>query len=247
MKILIGFFSILLVLNAEAQILEEQCSLADKPRGANIAQFNGGEKVYSFEPDDAGWYKVRKEVYLPLSAVNAGEVSAGTEFKNEDEERIGRALADIKLKEIDTVEGFRSDDRVRAIVEGYLFKTKFERGSIPEERIGEILEVKNRTEQQAMFQELWDEYQAETREFEDLRAYVIRETNRTTAVEKDFRVITIFRGSSPYAIITNGHNATAPKIKDEWEDGDFRILYLYKPSSSQRELVNEIMYTFLAL
>lgn len=221
--------------------------MADKPRGADVAQFNAGEKVYSFEPDAAGWYKVRKEVYLPLSAVSNKEVAAGTEFKNEEEERIGRALADIKLKEIDTVEGFRSDDRVKAIVEGYLFKTKFERGSIPEERISEILEVKNRTEQQAMFEELWDEYEAETREFEDLRAYVIYETNRSTAAEKDFRVITIFRGSSPYAIITNGHTASAPKVKDEWGDGDFKILYLYKPSSSQRELVNEIMYTFLAL
>lgn len=247
MKLTFGLFLLLISLSLAAQKLEQAANFTAKPRGTEIAQFDAGEKVYSFEPDGAGWYKVRKEVYLPISAVSDKSVAAGTEFRNEAERVIGRAKEEIKLKELDTVAGFRSEDRIRGIVEGYLFKTKIVEGSIPEERISAILEIKNRTEQQAMFQEIWDEYDAESRQFQDLKAFVIRETNRTGAPEKDFRLITLFRGDSPYAVISNGHNVSAPKIKDEWEDGDFKIIYLYKPSNSQRELVNEIMYTYLAL
>ncbi len=232
--------------NVEAQILEDQAQFSDTKRGSAIFELNAGEHFYSFEPSD-GWYKARKKVYLKPADVADGRLSAGAPFYNEEGDKIGKSLEALKLYDLDTIEGFRSDTRLVAVVQGYVFETKIEEGTVPEERISQILTLKNRSDQKREFEALWDLNDAETREFGDLSATVIYEHNMGSAEEQDFRLIMIFRGSSPYALITNDHTVEIEKVKELWEDGNFKIYYFYKASSSQKETVEEMIYTFLAL
>ncbi len=249
MKKLIVLALLGLAISAKSQIIEESVKVLSKPSGEALFSLEAEEKVYSFAPEE-GWYKIRKEVYVdPKNVVDDKYIIAGTTFFTKENVKIGSALVEIKVKEGEKVEAFRGNDRFRAIVEGYLFKTKFVDGSVPEERISEILAMRNRNEQVPSFKELFELYDFEERKFEDLTAHVYREENKTLNEDKDFRVIMIFRGeTSPYAVMTNDHEVTAPKIKHSWEEYDFKVIYFYKPTSTQEELVQDkILYTFLGL
>lgn len=246
-----ALFTLLLLASVlHAQIIEDDgTEVLDEIRGEALFRLDAGADVYSYRPE-GGWYKVRKEVYVKPSEVIDDEVlPAGTKLKDEDGNEIGEVLREMEIVEGKIVDGFRSDDPYRAILEGYLFKTKFEDNSIPEARISEILGIKNRTEQQRQFSELREYYDFEKRVFEDLTAYVYREENKTAADEKDFRLIVLFRGeTSPYAVITNDHEVTAEKIKVESDLYPYRVIYFYKPPTRQKQLVEEqILYTYLAL
>lgn len=230
----------------DAQILDEKAGFGEEARGEAIFELERGQHIYTYEPD-GGWYKARKMVYLKPMDISDGRLSAGALFYNKEEEPIGKALQAVKLFEIDTIEGFRSDDRIKAVVQGYIFETKLEDGSVPEEKISEILAIKNRTEQQELFDELFEANQGVSEDVDELEARVIYETDKVSSEEKDFRVIVVFRGSTPYAVITNGHSVEIEKVKEFWEDGDFKIYYFYKASASQKQKVEDLIFTFLAL
>ena len=231
-----------------AQVLEEKTPILVKPRGEALFSLERGESLYSYQPDEDGWYKVRKLAYLAPSALSGKTLSAGTVLYNKDEEKIGAILQPVKAEQIDTLEVFRGEDRPMVILEGYVFKTKIEDGSIPEQRVASILAMRNRNEQREAFAELWQEFDAEEREFDRLIAQVIREKNRHIQEEQDFRLIVLFRGSSIYAIISKDHEIEVGKTKAQVSEGPFTIYYFYKPTDSQKKLVEEqILYTFLAL
>lgn len=249
MKKLIVLALLGLCFSAKSQIIEETVKVLSKPSGEALFSLEAEEKVFSFAPED-GWYKIRKEVYVdPKNVVDDKYITTGTDFYTKENVKIGSALAEIKIKEGEKVEAFRGNDRFKAIIEGYLFKTKFKDGSVPEERITEILAMRNRNEQVEGFNELFEMYNFEERKFEDLTVHVYREENKTLNEDKDFRVIMIFRGeTSPYAVMTNDHEVSAPKIKQSWEEYDFKVIYFYKPTSAQEELVQDkILYTFMGL
>ncbi|MGB0176484.1 MAG: hypothetical protein ACPF9D_04915 [Owenweeksia sp.] len=233
-----------------AQILEEETKVLDEPSGEPLFKLNSELAVYTFEPEN-GWYKCRREAWVGLADLpDEKYLYPGTVLKNKEGVKIGEVLKEIKIKDKRKVDGFRGEDRYIVILEGYIFKTKIKNGTSPEERVTELLAIKNRTQQYAGFEELFTLYDFEEREFEDLTAHVMREKHKTAQEEKDFRMIIIFRGeTSVYAVITNDHgNVTAPKIKEESDDPPFHVIYLYKPPASQKDLVeNTILYTFLGL
>lgn len=245
--VLLAMLGLSLVSNA--QLIEETAQVLSKPSGEALFTIEADEDVYSFAPE-GGWYKIRKEVYVdPIQVVDSQYIQAATELKDEDNAKIGSTIQQVKIVEGVLEKAFRGRDRYRAIIEGYVFKTKLLDGSTPEDRISELLALRNRNEQVAGFQELFELYKFEERIFEDLRVLVYREENKTLNEDKDFRVMVIFRGeNSPYAVATNDHEVDAPKIKASWEDYDFKIIYFYKPTSAQQELVQEtILYTFMGL
>ena len=248
MKFLLSALLSLCFIAAKAQIIEDPTQVLQKIQGDPVFSLNAGEKVYSYEPE-SDWFKIRKEVYIdPSSIVDEKYIASGTSLYNKEQEEIGKTLKDVKIVEGEKEKSFHGKERYHAIIEGYVFKTKFTDNSRPEDRISQLLALRNRTQQVEGFKELYDEYGFEKRDFEDLTAYVYREQNKTIKPEKDFREILLFRGESPYAVITNDQTVKAEKIKASWEDGDYKIIYFYKPTAAQEDLVqNTILYTFLAL
>ncbi len=240
---LLGFISF----GLGAQVLEEQASFSATARGEAIFELNAGEHIYTYQGEE-GWFKARKLVYLKAVDIADGKLAAGAQLMNEEEEVIGEAKASLKLYELDTIEAFRGDDSYRAVIQGYIFETKLEDGSIPETQIEKIMAIKNRSEQQRMFEALWEANNAENEEIDAYNVWVIYENDKTSKEEKDFRLIMVFRGkATPYALITNGHKVELPKVKEVWEDGEFRIDYLFKSSASQKETIEGLIYNYLAL
>lgn len=245
-KTLLSILISLASLTLSAQILEDEAKFAKQARGEAIFKLKAGNLLYTF-PEEDGWYKARREVIVVGAALDGKTIVAGTQFYNEEEEVIGEALADVKALEIDTIEQFRGDPLYRVIIEGWIFETKLEEGSFLEAEINKILATKNRSEQAQGFKALEAIYPVEEREFGEFNAWVVREEHHNVG-EKDFRLIMVFRGkSTPYAVITKEHEVSAPKIKDQWEDGNLKIIYLFKASGSQKEEIENILFTFLAL
>ncbi len=243
------FLSVFLAsgLFASAQFLEETTSVLDKKNGAPLFELREGESIYTAQPAE-GWYKISKKVWIDPSNLFEKKIMAGTKLMNKEGEEIGHTMTEVKAYDIKEVEKFRGKNLQTAIIKGYVFKTKIKDGSIPEEKVEELLGIKNRRDQIKGFEELFDMYQFEERTFDDLNVKVLRAFNTTTGDEADFRLILVYRSeTSLYAIITNDHTIDAPRVKDEKEEGDFRIIYFYKPSQSQRELMDTILYTYLAL
>lgn len=242
---------VLMALSGHAQLTEEDnTKVLDSERGEAIFELKAGIEVYSYEPEE-GWYRVRREVFVDESLVDKdGIIPKDTELMNEDEEVIGRTLADVEVVEGEQVKKARGKRPYRAILEGYLFKTKLADGTAPEDWVSKILENKNRTQQLEEFNELYDTYEFEERKFDEFTVRVMRENHKSIAEEKDFRLIIIFRGeTTPYAVIANDHeNVSAPKVKMKGGEDPFTILYLYKPPARQQELIEDtILYTYLAL
>lgn len=235
--------------NSTAQELKTKASFSLTARGTEIFELEAGQKFYSFPVDADGWYKIKKIVYFPASALSDEHLVAGSKLLDEDEKVIGKTLEDVRVYEIDTIEQFRGEDRLRGVIRGYIFRTKLKAESVPEEVIGEILVEKNRNLQQARFAELWHLHNAEKRKFGGgLIAYAIRAKNESTRPEQDFRVIVVFRGETmPYAVITNNQDVKLPKVKEEWEEGSLKVQSLFKTSPAQKEEIEKIMYSFLAL
>lgn len=248
MKYFFTALSCFLLLLANGQMLDSETTVFDKIQGEALFKINGGEYVYSFMPE-GGWYKIRKEVYVdPVQVVDDKYIVQNAILRNEEGEQIGLTLAEVKMKEMVREKEFRSAEKIRAIVEGYVFKTKLEDMSRPEDKIAELLANKSRTLQISGFQDLFKRYGFEKREFGELTAYALREENKTLKEEKDFRVIVVFRGEMPYAVVTNDQAVEAQKIKAAWEDGSYKIIYFYKPTPAQEELLQDtILYTFLGL
>lgn len=240
----------IMALSVSAQLTEEEnTQVLDAERGNPIFELNAGTEVYSYEPKE-GWYRVRREVYVDAEVVEDDVIPKDTELRNEDEEVIGRTLADVKVVEGAQVKKARGKRPYQAVIEGYLFKTKLVDGTAPEDWVSKILENKNRTEQLEEFNELFDAYEFEERKFDEFTVRVMRENHKTMAEEKDFRLIIILRGeTTPYAVIANDHeNVSAPKVKMKGGEDPFTILYLYKPPARQQDLIEDtILYTYLAL
>ncbi len=229
---------------------EEGTEVLDGVRGEAIFELDQGVAMYSFEPEE-GWYKIRREVFIhPDDMGEEGVIPKNTELMDEDKNVIGRTLEDVKVVEGELVKKARGYRPYHAIIEGYLFKTKLEDGSAPEDAISKILENKNRTQQLAAFEELYDTYNFEERKIDEFTVRVMREEHKTLNQEKDFRIMIIFRGeTTPYAVISNDHsNISAPKVKMIGGEDPFKILYFYKPPARQQELIEDtILYTYLAL
>lgn len=234
---------------AWSQVLKEDVQVMDKPVGKALFTLNEGQSVYSYKPED-NWYKIDKEVYVNgESIIDSQYIRPNTPLLNKDGDQIGKTLTQIKIVEGKMHTAFRGKKTFHAIIEGYLFKTKFEEGSIPEEKVSELLNMHNRNEQIEGFKKLFEDYNFEEHKYDELVAHVYRPQNNTIREDKGFRLIVIFRGeSTPYAIITNGHDVNIPKVKEEWSDGDYKVTYLYKPTDSQEKLIqDDILYTFMAL
>lgn len=240
-------FLSLVVFQTKAQFLEEQAQFSVRARGEAAFELKGGEHIYTYQGVD-GWYKSRKMVYLKAADIADGQLRAGATLHNEEEEAIGKSILDLKLYDLDTIEAFRGEDFYRAVIQGYIFETKLEDGSVPEEQLGKIMATKNRSQQQEMFAELWSDTKAENEDEDEYNVWVVYEENKTTREDKDFRLIMVFRGkATPYAVITNDHEVELPKVKDVWEDGEFKIQYLFKASASQKEKIESLIYKYLAL
>lgn len=246
-KLLIGFILLSTHL-LNAQITEErETQILDAVNGEPLFILLEGQHIFSYEPV-SGWYKVRKKVRLKITDVVDKTVMAGVLLLNEKGESIGRTVQELKAKEIKKIEEFRGDGWYEAILEGYLFKTKMQDGSIPEIRLEEILVMKNRNEQANALDDFKRDFNLEERKFGNLTALVLREENKILAEEKDFRLVVVFRNKTMlFAVITNNRTMQLQKVKQEWEEGDFKIQYLSKPSSDQTSEVENILYTFLAL
>lgn len=232
-----------------AQTLEEKVRLKKSPRGEDLIELNGGLAVYTEASSTDGWYRVNRIAYLPMPMLQEGQmVAAGQILSNEEGEKIGEVLQAVKAKEVDTLKGFRSDDRVRVVLEGFLFKTELADGSILEEEMSEILTLRNRSEQQERLEVLFRKYAADEEHFEPFDAFAIRKEQASLREQDDFRMIVVFRGSSIYAVLSKDHQVEVEKTKlrEEKIDG-IEVLYFYKPSEAQKEVIEEIMYTYLAL
>lgn len=239
----------LLLLSGEAQLLEEDTKILDAIQGNEIFELNAEELIFTYNPEE-GWYKIRKEVYVdPVFVVDDKTLLAETSLENKEGEVIGLVIAEIEVVEGALAKKYRGKERFRAIIEGYIFKTKIKDDTHPEQWISDLLATKSRTIQLEGFKDLFKTYSFEERSFGEFTAFAYREENKTLSEDKDFRVIVIYRGEGTlYAVLTNAQTVTAPKIKTTWEDDPYKAIYIFKPTPSQAEVIqDEILYNYLAL
>ena len=233
-----------------AQLMEEKTQIMDSKGGKASFELEADVKVYSY-PSTGVWYKISREAWIPKDQLIADEYLAeDTELFDKEGELIGKTIAEIKLSEKKLVEGFRGKDRYQIIISGFVYGSKFKDLSSPEKRVTEILAIKNKTKQKEAFEAIFELLDFEKKEYDGFTAYGLREDHKSLNEEKDYRMLVIFRGSSMVIAVfsNNGHSVSAPKIKDSFEDGKEKGIYILKLPAKQKALVEEeIRYDFLAL
>ena len=236
----------LLAVMARAQVLEEKTEVLDAPVGEARWVQNAGTALYAY-PAQEGWYRVRRKVYLPMAAWDGNQIAAGTVLHNKDGDKIGETRQALSPVMADTVKRFRRKPRLRAILEGQVFKTKLAEGSLPEERLQDILQQRNRRDQMAGYEGLREDFAMARRSYDGFEARVLRAENRSLKEPGDFRIILVYRGSMPFAVMAKGHPISMERPKETWEMQDMTILYSYNPTEEQKALMEEILFTHLSL
>lgn len=234
---------------AYAQMLDEKTVILNEPNGSEkLFELAQGQAFYNY-PEEDGWYKMRKLAYTDYGVLPGAKIPGGTVLYNEEGQKIGKTLREITTVETDTLSAFRKNDRQVAVLEGYVFKTKIEKGSLPEKLLQKALFEKSYRDQKEMLQTLVKDFGfAETEEFgSSLNARVLYEKNTSVKEDKNFRLILVYRGSTLYGIITHRHRVDAPKIKHQVEDAPYYMIYFFKPSDSQLEEMENIMYSYMPL
>jgi len=244
---LIALLLSLFVLIGNAQTLDEKTSILAKKRGTQaLFELHKGESLYSFAQDE-GWYKIRKKVYLPQGVLTGQNIPAETPLLDANDQEIGRTLSNCEAVEIDTIEAFRRDPQIVAVLEGYVFKTKIEENSVPEEYLQQALNQKSYRDQKEMLAQMEVSFALQEAKSKTLTARVLLPKNYALGEEQDFRLILLYRGSTLYGIISHQHRLEAPKVKLRVDDSPFHTLYFFKPSESQMKEVEDLLYSYLTL
>ncbi|MDR9374668.1 MAG: hypothetical protein RI842_00445 [Schleiferiaceae bacterium] len=229
-----------------AQVLEDKTEVLDAPVGEALWVQEAGTALYAY-PAQEGWYRVRRKVYLPMAAWDGSQIAAGTALQNEDGDKIGETRRALTPVMADTVKRFRRKPRLRAILEGQVFKTKLAEGTLPEERLQDILQQRNRRDQMAGYEGLVEDFDLIERSYDGFEAWVLRAQHRSLKEPGDFRLILVYRGSLPFAVMAKGYPISMERPKETWEMQDMTILYSYNPTDEQKALMEEILFTHLAL
>lgn len=234
----------------KAQLMEAETKIMDSPKGEASFQLEANVEVYSY-PSDGVWIKVSREAWIKKEDLIGDEFLAeDTELANKEGDKIGQTVAELKVTEKKLVEGFRGKDRYQIILTGYVYGSKFKEGTVPEKRVSELLAIKNKSKQNEGFDQLYDALKFEKREYEGFTVYALYENHKSLEEEKDYRLFIVYRGTTMIVgVFThNGHVVTAPKIKDSFEDGEQKGIYILKLPAKQKAFVEEdIRYDFLAL
>lgn len=234
----------------QAQLMEEKTQIMDARKGNPSFELEANVQVYAY-PTDGVWNKISREAWINKEDLIGEEFLAeDTELQNKEGEVIGKIIAELKVDDKNLVEGFRGKDRYQIIITGFVYASKFKDNTMPEKRVTEILAIKNKSKQKVAFEELFDQLKFEEKEYDGFTAFGLREENKSIDEEKDYRMIIIFRGGSMVigVFTNNGHTVTAPKIKDTFEDGEQKGIYLMKLPAKQKTMVEEeIRYDFISL
>ena len=232
---------------AQGQIMKSLTQFAESPRGEGMFELNAGERVYSFAPDEDGWYKIRRRAWVDQGSIDGKLIAPGSQLYDDEGNIIGKTITDTKAKKTKKDDGFRASDRILVLIEAYVFKTKFEKLSVPEEKLEAILIIKNKNQQNIGLEELYATYEFEERKFGDLVAFVYQDRNYDLEETVDFRVIVIKRGSGIFAVCSNNHPLSFPKVKVTVDDDPMMTYFFYKPPASMKTQVDDIVYTYLSL
>ncbi len=250
LRIALFTFLMFFINTTQAQLMESQTKIMASRGGEESFQLEADVEVYSY-PSDGVWAKISREAWIKKEDLIGEEFLAeDTELLDKEGELIGKTIAELKVSKKNLVEGFRGKDRYQILITGYVYKSKFKDQTIAEQRVTEILAIKNKTQQKEAFQELFEILHFEKKEYETFTAYGLFENHKTLKEDKDFRMIVIFRGSSMVigVFTNNGHTVSAPKIKDTFEEEEQKGIYILKLPAKQKEIVEqEIRYDFIGL
>lgn len=202
-------------------------------------------KVFTLPSAQKNWYDVHLKVYINTSALDqdAMLVASGTEFFLENGDKLGQADADINVLEYTQATGRKNKNRYVAVIQAKAFQTQFERGSIPERRLEEML---NATKKGMISREMDAIVQDMNLKFVDagdFTFYPIFQDNMDLRKESSFKILIVYkRGGAFFGIITNGFELDIP-VKSEKEESD---LFFYFPvqKATDRDFQELMNYVF---
>ncbi len=223
--------------------------------GASLRAFDNKDKTilltekettaFTLPSAQKNWYDVHLKIWINKSVLDEEEMllASGTEFFLENGDKLGQAEADIKVLEFAQASGRKNKNRYVAIIQAKAFHTQFERGSIPERRLEEML---NGTKKGMISREMDAIVQDMNLKFVDagdFTFYPIQQDNMDLRKESSFKILIVYkRGGAFFGIITNGFELDIP-VKSEKEESD---LFFYFPvqKATDRDF-NELMnYVF---
>lgn len=246
MRYLLYFFSFLLSYSGSAQLIEGPENVLDSVLGKPVFELKDSLRVYTYQPMD-NWYRLSVVAVVKNEDLQGTTLSAGATLEDAEGEPIGKTLAEIEVKETKTVDkrAYRKKTFVR--LEGWLYRTKFHRNTIPEERLAAIFNARKKAGQTSAIEEMVEVNGFEKFEEGDYLLYVKSEENVSLETEKDFRMILVYRGSSLFCVITNRQEFEPGKYKDLKKEGPYTFTYFQRAPDKIHEEIRDLMYDHVAL
>lgn len=246
MRILVLFFGILLSVSGSAQLIEGPENVLDTILGKPLFELKDSLRVYTYQPEE-NWYRLSVVALVKNEDLQGNTLAAGAVLEDSEGEPIGKTLVELEVKETKTVDkrAYRKKTFVR--LEGWLYRTKFHRNSIPEERLASIFNARKKAGQTAAIEEMVEINGFQKFEEGDYLLYVKSEENVSLEVEKDFRMIIVYRGSSLFCVITNRQEFEPGKYKDLKKEGPYTFTYFQRAPDKVHEEIRDLMYAHVAL
>ncbi len=223
-----------------------QAECLDAPAGKSVFSLKDSSRFCAF-PSNSEWVKVAIKVYVKNTDLVDGELVADAELLNESRQVIATSLQNMKVSQTAMAEGRKFKGMSRVVVEGVIHKTRLQRNTVPEWELADLLSVKMRSEQDERMNRLFESQKFEKRESDEFVFMVKRQDECTLEDEAPFRIIVVLRGSTVFAVLTNGTHFSGPKVKETRLEGQVEFVYFQKASPKVHEAISEMMYNYLPL
>lgn len=234
---------------ANAQIIKGDTEVLSKVRGEKVLfTLADSTVIYTFPPAD-GWYKISAVVLVDESAlIDEEKVLANTKLYNLEGEEIGIAKEELFVEDWKDGKGRSQKGKRQVQLIGYVFQTKIETQSVPEEVVERILRIKNRTEQEEAFEEFYEAFDFERKDIGNYRVYIIYDNEHPFAKENSFRMMVFFKDETRFiGVGSNGREIQLKKEKGVIDDDELKLFLAAKVPDKEEEALRNMMISQMAL
>lgn len=233
-------------ISLNAQLIEGPEKVLDTILGQPRFELKDSLLVYTYAPVE-DWYRLSVVVLVKDEDLSDKTITSGAELFDEEGKPVGTMLAETEALETKKVDkrAYRKKTFVR--LEGWLYRTKFHRNSIPEQRLASVLNARKKTGQNQAIEEMLETNGFSKHEYDDYLLWVRTEENLSLESEKDFRMILVYRGSSLFCVITNRQEFEPGKYKDLKTEGPYTFTYFQRAPDKIHEQIRDLMYNHVAL
>jgi len=240
---------LLTVTNSFAQTLKDNASVRTSDnKDVVLWRAERSIEAFTLPTDQANWYDVYVRVLVDKSMLEDEILAEGTVLYLAGGETYATLEREIKVFKHAQAQGRKNKNRWEVVLKAKAFHTQFEKGSIPERKLEEMLNTTKKGMISREMDALIEEWQLKLVDMDEFIIYPIYQTQRSLSKESSFKMLIVYkRGGAFFGIITNEFQLNIP-VKSEKEESDLHFYFpAQKATDRDFDALMNVVFEFIKL